>query len=236
MIYLCGDVHHKTDIDKLSEENWPEGQQLTKDDYLIILGDVAIIWFIKKCDREKELIDWYNQQPWTTLFIDGNHENFDRLLSSEFPKIDMFESVVKKISQSIFYLQRGYVYTIDRKKIFTFGGGESIDKNSRLTNINWWEKELPTFKETSKAIDCFKKHNNKVDFILTHVCSEKMFDKLMLKADFNYKRDDERSLRSFFSWIEFNVNFKKWYFGHYHDDFDFNKFSLLYNRKPIRIS
>jgi hypothetical protein len=96
---------------------------------------------------------WFNSQPWTTLFIDGNHENFNRLFSEEFSEIDMFGDKVKKISDSIFYLQRGRVYKIDGKTFFTFGGGESIDKNSRLINIDWWSQEIPNYYEMDNAIE-----------------------------------------------------------------------------------
>ena len=34
-------------------------------------------------EEEQKLLDWYNDKPWTTLFCDGNHENFDLL--SKYP-------------------------------------------------------------------------------------------------------------------------------------------------------
>ena len=47
-IYVCGDTHGPIDIDKLKEENWSEQKSLTKDDFLIILGDFGLIWGAKK--------------------------------------------------------------------------------------------------------------------------------------------------------------------------------------------
>ena len=80
MIYLTGDTHGKIDIKKIFD--WQEGQNLTKEDYLIILGDFGLIFYGKDhelYEREQKLIKKLNDCPWTTLFVDGNHENFRML-------------------------------------------------------------------------------------------------------------------------------------------------------------
>ena len=62
MIFVCGDTHMNIDIDKLLPEYWYQGQRLTKDDYLIILGDVGFAWFVEKDEmseilEDKELVE-----------------------------------------------------------------------------------------------------------------------------------------------------------------------------------
>ena len=235
MIFVCGDTHYRIDISKLGSKRWPEGKKLTKNDYLIVCGDFGLIWYPEKTKKEESLISWYNEKPWTTLFIDGNHENFDRLLSDEFPEIEMFNSKVKQISNSIFYLQRGCVYTIEDKTFFTFGGGESIDKLQRTEGISWWKEELPTWKDNVIGISILEQFDNCVDYIITHSCSNEMFEEISKHYDFGYKRNTEKSLRDFFSWVEENVQFKHWFFGHFHDDIMFEKHSMLYENKPISI-
>ena len=235
MIYICGDTHHMINTFKLTSERWPEGKQLTKNDYLIVTGDFGLIWYTKKNKKEEELIDWYNQKPWTTLFIDGNHENFDRLFSDEFPEIDMFDSKVKKISDSIFYLQRGHIYIIEDETFFVFGGGESIDKLQRTEGLSWWKQELPSYEETNFAISNLEQVGKCVDYIITHSCSNESFEEISKHFDFGYKRDVEKSLKDFLSWIEHNITFKHWYFGHYHDDISFHKHDMCYDKKPRRL-
>ena len=77
MIYITGDLHGSHDIAKLAENNFKEQNGLTRSDYLIICGDFGLRW----CDSEDERfwLKWLDKRPWTTLWIDGNHENFDML-------------------------------------------------------------------------------------------------------------------------------------------------------------
>ena len=54
---------------------------------------------------------------------------------------------VQKITDSVIHLMRGQVFTIEGKKIFVFGGAESIDKEYRIPGVSWWPQEIPSFKE-----------------------------------------------------------------------------------------
>ena len=73
MIYITGDTHGEIDIGKLSSKNFPQGNSLTKDDYIIILGDFGFIWKNESDKTEEYWMKWFKNKPWTTLFIDGNH-------------------------------------------------------------------------------------------------------------------------------------------------------------------
>ena len=44
MIFITGDTHGEIDIAKLNSKNFPQGNDLTKNDYVIILGDFGFIW------------------------------------------------------------------------------------------------------------------------------------------------------------------------------------------------
>ena len=53
---------------------------MTKEDYVIICGDFGGVWSKdKESNEETMLMDWLDCKSYTTLFVDGNHENFDRL-------------------------------------------------------------------------------------------------------------------------------------------------------------
>ena len=111
MIWVTGDTHGE--FHRLGKSNFPESDMMGKDDYLIILGDFGGVWDLQASAKEMRTVGWLNQAPFTTLFIDGNHENFDRLLSDEFEEVEMFGDKVKQISDTVYYLQRGRVYDID---------------------------------------------------------------------------------------------------------------------------
>ena len=83
MIWITGDIHGEIDVSKLNSRNWPEGKSLTKDDYLIVLGDFGFLWVDEPDKQEKWWINWLTNKSWTTLFIDGNHENHNRLKQLE---------------------------------------------------------------------------------------------------------------------------------------------------------
>ena len=68
-IYAVGDTHGDIDLYKFNSKFFREGKKLTKDDYVIICGDFGGVWDKGKYD--KYIQKWYNECPWTTLFVDG---------------------------------------------------------------------------------------------------------------------------------------------------------------------
>jgi len=131
------------------------------------------------------------------------------------PTESMFGGTVGKISDSIFHLKRGEIYTIEGKTFFTFGGASSIDKLSRTVGFSWWPEEIPSNAETRYGLDNLMKNNWDVDYILTHTCPQRIFD--LLGGEFAYKREIDYT-RMFLNYVDENTEFKKWYFGHFHDE------------------
>lgn len=220
MIYLTGDTH--ADFKRFNSDNFPEGKDLTKDDYVVVMGDFGGIWTVNESSvKEQYWLDWLSGKPWTTLFVCGNHENFDRL--NKLPSEAMFGSVVGKVTDSIFHLRRGEVYNIDENKIFCFGGARSIDKEVRLEYISWWKEEEPSFNEMGKVVNL---PNFKFDYIFTHECPESIFG---LIADKYFSTKAPYLMHKFLKLIDNRAKFKKWYFGHYHIEETFNeKYQCLF--------
>jgi hypothetical protein len=211
MIYVTGDIHGDIDIRKLSSKNFIQQKLMTKEDYLIIAGDFGLIWYnhpISKCD--KYWLNWLNNKNFTTLWIDGNHECFDYI--EEYEVKEWHGGKVQFIRDNVIHLMRGQVFDIDNKRIFTMGGGESIDKKFRIEGKSWWPQELPSMAEYKEAHYNIDKFNWNVDFVITHTCSSIMQDKMAY-----YKENN--ALNDFFDILENNLTFKHWYFGHFHYDF-----------------
>lgn len=229
-IFITGDVHNDIDISKFKRKNFEAAtginfDSITKDDYMIVCGDFGLIWHSEE-NKHKEnfLLKYYRDKPWITLFIDGNHENFDRL--NEYPVEIWNGGKIHRISDSIIHLMRGQVFNIDSKTFFTMGGATSVDKPYRIPHISWWPQELPNYNEYNEALDSLEKTNYNVDYVLTHCCSSSIQDKLL--ENIRVTTDD---LNKFFENLEVDVTFKHWYFGHYHLDKQIdNKHTTLYNK------
>ena len=188
-LFLCGDIHGEISINRLSGKNWPEGRTLSKQDYLIILGDFGLLWKMQPDRNEIYWLDWLHERPWTTLFIPGNHENYFRLNKLE--SIEMFSSKVGKVNDSVFMLKRGEIYEINDKAFFCMGGAKSIDKLQRREFISWWPEEEPNQAECEKGLQNLHEHQNKVDSILGHTSSTSAVKRLgeIVKQDFGNKQE-----------------------------------------------
>ncbi|MBR2045937.1 MAG: metallophosphoesterase [Agathobacter sp.] len=100
MIYITGDCH--ADFRKLNTENFLEQKEMTKEDYVIICGDFGAVWMRDlEGEQEKWWMDWLENKPFTTLFVDGNHENFDRLYN--YPVEEWMGGKVHKIRPSVIH-------------------------------------------------------------------------------------------------------------------------------------
>lgn len=220
MIYITGDTHIPIDIKKLNTSNFAEQHTMTKNDYIIICGDFGGVW--NNSNEELYWRNWLKEKNFTTLFVDGNHENFDMLNSY---KVHSWNGGnVHYINDSIIHLMRGQVYTINGCKFFTMGGAESIDKAYRTEGKSWWREELPTNDQYNEALDNLDKNNWSVDYVLTHTASMNVMKHMQYIKENN-------PLNSFFNRLEEDLQYKHWYFGHFHDDVDIDsKHTLVYDR------
>ena len=240
LFYITGDTH--SDFSRFTEEDFPIQLEMTKDDYVIICGDFGGVWtFEEESSREKELLDWLDNKNFTTLFVDGNHENYTRLCNH--PIEEWKGGKIHKIRDSVLHLMRGEIFDIDNKKIFAFGGAKSHDIQDGILNLDeeekiyeyrkrgayfrirdfsWWDLELPTNQEMENGIENLEKINYKVDYIISHCCPTS----IQALINSTYKRD---ILTDYLQQISEKCTFKRWYFGHYHDYKQVNpQFTLLY--------
>lgn len=220
MIYLTGDVHLPNDVSKL--RYFKEQENLTRDDYVIVLGDFGLLWR-KDSYTYKQWLKWFNQRKYTLLWLDGNHENHEWLNS--YP-VEMWNGgKVHKISDNIIHLMRGQVFSIQENTFFTMGGAWSIDKHYRISRISWWEEEEPNHREMEEGFENLESHNNEVDYVLTHTCPFSVITEMFQPAVV-YNSVTE----SYLDEIKNKVTYKKWYFGHWHKDVSYEDYVCLYNK------
>lgn len=226
-IYLTGDTHGGITAQKLRSKNFKEGTTLSKKDYIIILGDFGV-WKDKKA---QEFLNWLDNKNFTTLFVEGNHEDYNYLNS--FPKVKMFGSEVRQINNSVYQLLRGEIYEIENCKFFAFGGASSIDKLYRKEGFDWFKEEECSYEEECKAMLNLEKHNFKVDYILSHTCSTSSLDEVADFCGFYVESYDNQN--RFFEEIKNKIDYKGWFLGHFHKDFAINEKELVLYNKVIKL-
>ena len=224
MIYITGDTHIPVDTSKLSTKRFPQQKYMTKNDYLIICGDFGGVW--NASNQEKYYIKWLENKNFTTLFVDGNHENFDML--NEFPVVDFCGGKAHKIRDKIYHLMRGNFFEIEGKKFYTFGGASSHDKEFRKEGKNWWKEELPTCEEIKRAQKVLETQGMQVDFVITHCAPSSVQD--MVKQGY-----DKNILTDFFEQLKNTLTYKKWFFGHYHTDVDVDEKHCALFERVVRL-
>ena len=135
MVYITGDMHGE--LERLYDKGF---RKLKSGDVLIVCGDFGYIFGGGK--QEREVIDYLATRRFVTAFIDGTHDNMQKINSS---RVTYWHGgMVHRIKGNLIHLMRGQIFEIDGNSFFTFGGGESIDKDMRVEQGTWWREEEPT--------------------------------------------------------------------------------------------
>lgn len=226
--FVTGDVHGRPA--KLSGNNWPLGKELTKKDVVIILGDFGLLWSEYRTKEEDYWLKFLDDRPFTTCFIDGNHENFSIL--NNLPKKMRFGSEVGVAGHSIFHLKRGNCYRINDLKILAIGGAHSHDREYRVWGKTMWREEEITDEDIQKAKDSLVLCSFQVDYILTHCAPEKKAHGCMQQSMAHLWTPD-RSEEKLQEILDYKAFYRRWYCGHYHTDYGptyDGKFECIYNK------
>ena len=254
-VYVTGDIHGNST--RLSKDSFYEQKNFSdnKDENIvIILGDFGLVWNInEESKQEKYWLNWLNQKPFTTVFVDGNHENHKRLVT--YPIKQWHGGKVHEIRPNVLHLMRVEVFTIEDKKFFAFGGASShdiqdgildyndgnwreqakeLDKQSkymyRIKDLSWWEEELPTDEEMQHGLDMLKENNDTVDYIITH--SPSTSELYLMGGKGLYEQD---ILTNYLEEVKTITDYKKHLFGHMHINKAINDRDVCLYEQIIRI-
>jgi len=228
VIYLTGDTHGGADIKKLVSHQITD--HLTTEDTLIICGDFGFVWDTKKeARKEKTWLDWFQEMPWTTAFVDGNHECFPRLFM--YPQQEWCGGQVHAIRPHLYHLMRGEIYTIERHTFFVMGGAASHDRGPAVGNTKsvigkyWWPEEIPSQEEMIHGWEKLHACSNRVDYILTH-CLPSDLQEIQTAGKFS-----PDPLTEYLKAVNTTVEYSHWYCGHYHVDQDITEHvTILFNK------
>lgn len=210
-IYITGDTHgeiSRFSLVNLPYENW------TYNDILIVLGDFGFVFYDDL--RDKERLDRMEKLPFQLCFLDGNHERFPAL--SKYHVEEWNGGRVHRLRSNIRHLMRGQIYDINGTRLFTMGGGFSIDKAYRREGVSWWPQEMPSEAEYAEAWRNLERSGWKVDYILSHVPPAETMEVFHQMGLISHVAMEEAPLNSFLETVREKVSYKHWYFGHMHMD------------------
>lgn len=246
MIFVTGDIH--AEPERFNMKNFPEQKELCRDDYVIICGDFALVWSEdQESKRETWWLDWMENKSYTTLVVDGNHENFTRL--NTLPVEEWHGGRVHKIREHVIHLMRGEMFTLNDQSVFAFGGARSHDIDGFATaaelardyTAGILQPDDPWIYEKLKRLRNTRCHARieEVDWWRAEMPTEQEMQHGLetleahnWKADFIFSHEGPAStlavlgggtlrpdpLTKYLEKVKQKTTYHKWFFGHHHMD------------------
>lgn len=227
MIYLTGDTHgYMDDFIRRTKD-----LDLEAEDILIVCGDFGFDWNEVHIKRWKAF-----EHPYTVLFCDGNHENYDILES--LPEKEAFGDVVGVFADNTYRLFTGHMYDIQGVRTFVFGGAASIDKDWRVASEYmaeygklWWEQEIPSPETFSSAQSTLAANGWNFDLFLSHTCRPELKGPVLGSYKADFFDPTEVMIANLEDLVKENGgSWKTSCFGHFHTEVDYGKYHCLYGR------
>lgn len=233
-LFVTWDTHGNAcdELSRFKAKNFAIGASLDKSDIVVILWDFGFIFHGIMSEKTHKDLIWLWEQNWTTVFIDGNHENFDLL--NRFEEVDMFWGKVWILSYEykwtryepgITHLKRWQVLDILWRKIFIMWGATSIDKGSRQAYISWWPQEIPDSYEFRKWFEALDSVGGIVDYVFTHTCPENKLDMIFWDGF----ALNNCYVGKYLNTVSESIEFNHWYFWHFHRDLSLGKYTCVYS-------
>lgn len=206
MVYVTGDTHG--DMARIESIRAELRGRFGRGDFLIVLGDFGFVFNGR--EPETKALDRLGRMHPTFLFIDGNHENFDRL--EAYPEADWHGGRVHVVRRNVLHLMRGHVFDIEGRTWFAMGGAYSQDKPWRTEGRTWWAREQPDEAEFERGRRSLAARGHRVDVVLTHAAPG---DTIRLHG---HVREQEAALCAYLDEVQRTTEYGRWLFGHVHHD------------------
>ena len=222
MIYYTGDIHGST----LEIVTFCMRFKPTKDDTIVILGDVGANYFGDL--RDNKLKEAFARLEPTIFCIHGNHEirpwNIPTYKTKEWNGGTVWYEEKYPI---ILFAKDGEIFDIEGTKHLVIGGAYSVDKFYRLSHdCGWWEDEQPSEKIKQYVEQQIKE--KEFDVILSHTCPFK-YEPIETFLPGIAQSNVDTSTEEWLDKIEESVNYKAWYCGHWHINKRIDRIHFLFH-------
>lgn len=237
MFYITGDTHGNfQDVAKWCK---PTKRNIgtTLDDYLIILGDSGINYYLDF--NAKGIKRFLAKLPLNFIIIHGNHEeraSFIPTYSRKYIKNDNIglegSFLVEPEYPNLLFTEMYGRYIFNHQSCYVIGGGYSVDKYFRLEHkYNWYESEqLSTLEKYEVWHELRNLEDSHVDikYILSHTCPAKYIPTEWFLPQVDQSTVDN-SMEEFFDMIDNYIPYTKWYCGHYHGEKETGTIEFMYH-------
>ena len=219
-------------------ENFCRNFQTTKDDMMIMLGDVGLNYTLGVQDHY--LKEKLSKLPLTFLCIHGNHEERPENISSYsclYNKVVDGNVYVEEEFPNILFACDDSFYNIQDKLFYVLGGAYSVDKYYRLAMGRKWFPSEQNEKLKAELNDIL---DNDLDSfvpewyketpltILTHTCPKKYQPTEAFLSGIDQSTVDN-SMEELLDKLEAAVKYQNWYVGHFHIAKTVDKIHFLYH-------
>lgn len=99
----------------------------------------------------------------------------------------------------------------------------------RINRVSWWKEELPSAEECAEGLQNIEKCGGEVDYVVTHCAPTKVQEMIGRKL---FKPD---RLTDYLQDVDEKLKYKKWFFGHYHDNCNVSEKHILLYEQIVRI-
>ena len=137
-IAIAGDWHADTDYAVAAIEYAAKRNA----DVVVHLGDFGYHLADDYLDAVEEAL---RRRQLTLGFVDGNHENFDRLLA-----LPVTGDGLRPLRRHIVHLPRGLRWRWGTTRCLAVGGASSVDRVLRSPGRSWWPQESITVAQASQ--------------------------------------------------------------------------------------
>ena len=222
-IFITGDRHgNLSDIFNFCEEN-----NTTREDILLMLGDVGINYYLKKrhnpelrkykdIPKSTRLKEELVKLPLTLLCLQGNHESRPEFIEGYTLKEWNGGNVYwQEAYPNLLFAKDGEAYEVNGMKVFILGGAYSVDKHYRIANGLVYFPEEQMTEETRNEIRKRIESDKDYDLVLSHTCPRKYEPVEAYLSNIDQKSVN-KTTENFLDESEEKIHYKRWFCGHWH--------------------
>ena len=221
--YVTGDTHG----DFLRIDNFCRIFSPDPEDVIIVLGDAGLNYYGDIRDRRNKFR--VSNFPINVFCIHGNHE----MRPTDVPGYQTKDFCGGRVwyeaeYPNILFAKDGEIFNFGEYRCIVIGGAYSVDKWYRLERgWKWFENEQPNDEIKTYVEKQLADNGNKIDCVLSHTCPIK-YEPVEMFIEGIEQSDVDKSTEEWLDTIESNIEYKRWFCGHYHTIKRIDKIQFMY--------